>query len=364
MTNAESQTFRIGEGRASYKAMRDFLSMSWRAVLSCLCQENCRLCKKEISFSIILDYINDPDYSYVYVNSENSELLANSENAENSKALEVLKDLENAKETVIIYPNEAPKMIFKRLVIESLLESLREKLEWAENFLVTAVASPAVYPALLEMSDERDAPRFFSECLCEQCWFELETQTPLIGFCKLNSDMQGRLTIVSGAQYENSLRDLIGRFKYEGDKLLAVDLTFMMLNAWSLLKEHIPAQKLLIVPVPLHKQRQRNRGFNQAELLARKLSSVTGIACKKSLKRTFSTKPQQTLGRQERLRNVKGAFRANLKDVVNRNVILVDDVCTSGATLVECAEELLRSGAASVVAITVARALIFKSFRA
>jgi ComF family protein len=134
-----------------------------------------------------------------------------------------------------------------------------------------------------------------------------------------------------------------------------------MLNAWTSLSERIPASNLLLVPVPLHKHRLRNRGFNQAELLARQLSFVTGVKKVNAMSRKVYTRPQQTLGRQERLNNVKNAFRVNTKMIRGKNVVLVDDVCTSGATLIECSEELLKAGASSVAAITVARAVFFNN---
>ena len=107
------------------------------------------------------------------------------------------------------------------------------------------------------------------------------------------------------------------------------------------------------VPVPLHRARQRERGFNQARDLARYL----GLPVVEALSRVRSTAPQADLPAHERLRNLAGAFTANrrarqLKDAA---VVLVDDVCTTGTTLEECASALKAAGVADVRALTAAR---------
>ncbi|MDR3616915.1 MAG: ComF family protein [Candidatus Obscuribacterales bacterium] len=274
-----------------------------RLICSCLCLENCRICKKELSLTLGFDY-----------------------------------------------QKETPK---------TLVETPTSKIDRAIAGISQLVCTESTYPALLKAVDAPLLSTEYSECLCYECWLNLEIGEALVGTCKLKNTIQTKLPIVSGAAYEGKVRDLIGRFKYDGDKLLATDLSYIMVNAWSALSERIPASNLLLVPVPLHKHRLRNRGFNQADLLARHLSLVTGVKRVNALSRTIYTRPQQTLGRQERLNNVKGAFKVNARLVQGKNIILVDDVCTSGATLIECTEELLQHGAVSVAAITVARAIIY-----
>jgi len=278
-----------------------------RIIFSCLCQENCRICKKELSLTLGLDY------------------------------------QKKAPEAACVF--EAPST----------------KIGLAISYIAQLVSAESAYPALLKAKDTPLFSKQYSECLCYECWLDLAIDGALVGTCKLKNGIQSKLPVVSGAAYENKVRDLIGRFKYDGDKLLATDLCYIMVNAWAALSERMPASNLLLVPVPLHKHRLRNRGFNQADLLAKRLSFVTGVKQANALSRTIATRPQQTLGRQERLNNVKGAFKADTKMIRGKNIVLVDDVCTSGATLIECADELLRSGAVSVAAITVARAIIFNN---
>jgi len=112
-----------------------------------------------------------------------------------------------------------------------------------------------------------------------------------------------------------------------------------------------------IVPVPLHPARQRERGFNQAALLAEWLSSHLSVQLRPALERTHYTTTQTAFDRSERMQNLRGAFRLRKKgDVRNLRVLLIDDVLTTGSTLSECARILKEGGAPSVYAATAARA--------
>jgi ComF family protein len=113
----------------------------------------------------------------------------------------------------------------------------------------------------------------------------------------------------------------------------------------------------LIVPVPLHPARQRERGFNQASLLAESLSAETSMPCRGVLQRIRYTTTQTALDRSERMENLHNAFRLRKNaDVRGLRVLLIDDVLTTGSTLSECARVLKRAGAISVHAVTAARA--------
>jgi competence protein ComFC len=113
----------------------------------------------------------------------------------------------------------------------------------------------------------------------------------------------------------------------------------------------------VIVPVPLHPTRQRERGFNQASLIAELLSAQTSIPAKPLLGRTRYTTTQTALDRSERMENLHNAFRLRKNAHVRPlRVLLVDDVLTTGSTLNECARVLKRAGAFSVHAATAARA--------
>lgn len=113
----------------------------------------------------------------------------------------------------------------------------------------------------------------------------------------------------------------------------------------------------LLVPVPLHPARQRERGFNQATALAEWISARRGIPCRKALERVRYTTTQTAFDRAERMENLHDAFRLRKKmNVRELRVLLIDDVLTTGATLSECARVLKKEGASVVHAATAARA--------
>jgi len=113
----------------------------------------------------------------------------------------------------------------------------------------------------------------------------------------------------------------------------------------------------LVVPVPLHPARLRERGFNQAELLAKILAQKINVPLNSALERIRYTTTQTAFDRVERMENLRGAFRLRKKiGVRGLHVLLVDDILTTGSTLSECARVLREAGAQSVYAVTAARA--------
>lgn len=126
-----------------------------------------------------------------------------------------------------------------------------------------------------------------------------------------------------------------------------------MAECWQ--RASLPAE--IVVPVPLHPSRLRGRGYNQAALLAWALSRRIGLPMdEESLCRVRATLPQMRLPAADRRRNVEDAFRCTTDRLSGRQVLLVDDVCTTGATLEACADALRKGGARSVWAFTLARA--------
>ncbi len=111
----------------------------------------------------------------------------------------------------------------------------------------------------------------------------------------------------------------------------------------------------LVVPIPLHPSRRRERGFNQSELLAAPVADALGLALVHDLERERSTRPQVGLGREARSRNLSGAFRWSGRHLNGAIVLVVDDVVTTGATLGEAARTLAAAGAAGVIGLALAR---------
>ena len=111
-----------------------------------------------------------------------------------------------------------------------------------------------------------------------------------------------------------------------------------------------------VVPVPLHRRRRRERGFNQAELLGRAIARVARRPCRRLLVKTASRPPQAGLSAPARHRNAAGAYRARLPaHLLGKRLLLVDDVYTTGATVEACTKTLLAAGARAVDVLTLAR---------
>ena len=150
------------------------------------------------------------------------------------------------------------------------------------------------------------------------------------------------------------MRQAILLFKYGGRPSLGRHLGRLMAEAAEGLFDL--RQFDLVIPVPLHPARERERGFNQAALLARKVGRACGLRVGTRMLRRVRATEAQSGGRQAREANVKGAFSvARPGQVQDRRLLLIDDVLTTGATVNECAKALLAAGAAEVAVYTLAR---------
>ncbi len=161
----------------------------------------------------------------------------------------------------------------------------------------------------------------------------------------------------AAALFDGPVRDLIHRLKYNGRVQLCRPLGLLTGQQLGAFAEAASAD--LVIPVPLHVKRLRQRGFNQAVLLGEILAGLWRLPLSRAnLQRIRWTEPQVNLSAAERVANVRGAFAVSEPALLKgKRIILVDDVFTTGSTVTECARVLLKAGAAEVSVVTIARAL-------
>ena len=179
-----------------------------------------------------------------------------------------------------------------------------------------------------------------------------------IGFGNLCRQCEGTPTrykaLRSYTEFSGPVRNALNRLKYKHDIALGECLAKMLIVYY----ESLNWKMDLIIPVPLGVARLQNRGYNQAALLARPLALATGIYYQpQALQRIKDTPTQVGLSASKRKSNVLSAFRADEEYVRGKNVLIVDDVATSGATVDACADALLHANAASVYCLTLARTI-------
>ena len=158
---------------------------------------------------------------------------------------------------------------------------------------------------------------------------------------------------IAAGLFEGSLREAVHLFKYRPARSLGRPLA-----TWMTARVRMISDLDLVMPVPLHRKRLRQRGFNQALLLGKGVADAFRLPLVyDKLQRVRNTRPQVELSGAERSRNVHDAFRIERPlGIAGKRILVVDDVFTSGATMNECARVLKESGAKSVVAFTLARA--------
>jgi ComF family protein len=192
--------------------------------------------------------------------------------------------------------------------------------------------------------------------------FGLESYEPaLCGDCRAAPPPWGRFLF--HARYDDPLRGLIIAFKYNAGLEHSALLRSMAASAWERAVDRPsefappPHRPDLVAPVPLHGKRLLWRGFNQSLELASAVAACSGAPLEPAaLRRMRDTRPQSTLSGSERLTNLHGAFEADAALVRGKRALLVDDVCTTGSTLRECAKSLLEAGAKAVDVLVLARA--------
>ncbi len=214
---------------------------------------------------------------------------------------------------------------------------------------------------------------FVSKGLCRDCWNTIPSiQPPMCVLCGI--PFQENLTkeslphrcsdcienppaydsVRSYGAYRGKLKDGIHSFKYDGNKAAGKELGKLLYITFSRYTKFGGVD--FITFAPLHHKRKKERGFDQASILGKELSDRTGLSFKRFLRRIKNTKPQTELTKAQRKKNVRGAFSpVNKRKLEGRDLLIVDDVYTTGATLRECSKELKEAGAEKILVLTVAR---------
>ncbi len=246
---------------------------------------------------------------------------------------------------------------------------------WAKNFI------NLIYPLSCLICKVRLNP-LSDKPLCEICWNKIEFNSP--PFCRVcgkhlpappetneatgPAKTQNLAFICKDCQtfsyffrtahsvciYDGIIKECIHLFKYKGKLSLVKPLGKLMID---FVHNFLDMKKIdLIIPVPLHSTKQRQRQFNQAQALAKSLSYAFSKRLQDKLFIKIKPGPAQVnLSRRERIKNVQGSFKIkNVRLLENKNILLVDDVLTTGATVNECARTLLEGGANRVDVFTLA----------
>lgn len=191
------------------------------------------------------------------------------------------------------------------------------------------------------------------DTICSKCYNRLKIEAKVEKYN--NKDFNKHLYIF---KYEGKMRNLIIDYKFNDKPYLNE------LFAKIILKNEKICRKIkkydIIVPVPIHKRRKNERGYNQSELIARKLAKNLNLELvNDSLIKQKNTLPQSTLSKKQREENAKQVYKIqNKPKIENKKVILLDDIYTTGATTKECSKVLRQNGAKEILVLTIAKDII------
>lgn len=188
--------------------------------------------------------------------------------------------------------------------------------------------------------------------ICSPCtWksgFQVEAELP-----------QNLKQVLWAGRYDGALKDAVWELKYKRRKTLAGPLAEMLFQKFSEIFPDFRNEEFFVIPIPLHKNKLRQRGFNQAELLAREFSRLSKIQLLANLllKVKETSAQVDVQNREARIKNLEGAFSATENALIftkYKTIILIDDISTTGATLLHASRALASAGAQKIIGLVVA----------
>ena len=207
-------------------------------------------------------------------------------------------------------------------------------------------------------------PKFCIGCgregkyICDRCNIFTSEAEPIY----FQQEKYGLDSLISVWEYEGLMKKAIHQIKYQGvadiikELMSSVILSPQAKNLGELPRDPSLRSRMTVTYVPMYKKREKKRGFNQARIIAQELAKKTGLEVVSLLKKIKDTKPQMELNQEERLKNIKGCFELiELTETRVSEVLLVDDVYTTGATMRECAKVLKKAGIEKVYGFVLAR---------
>ncbi len=196
--------------------------------------------------------------------------------------------------------------------------------------------------------------------ICENCWQELpKIDENLDVFNEIGSRLADEIFFseaISIWEFNPQVQTIIHHLKYQGFKVLANRIGIFMADR--IKKMSLSINNTILIPVPLHKTRIRERGYNQSALLCQVIASETSFVYNEEiLKRIRYTQSQTKLNTVERAKNVENAFKVfSSNEIKNKLIVLVDDIITTGSTMNACAKELMNKGASAVYLFSAVKA--------
>lgn len=177
--------------------------------------------------------------------------------------------------------------------------------------------------------------------LCSKCYNALDFNPPMVDRIILG------VNVYVAGSYDKNMQKIIRGIKYHNKKELSYYQAKFMYEYFKMLGIN---KKFQVVPVPLHKNRQKNRGYNHMELVAKEFCEMTGfIPNFELIKRIKNTKPQYKLSKIERIKNLENAFYIDKSKMLEYPILIIDDICTSGTTFEAIIEELHKNNIKNIV---------------